>query len=112
MVYLWHEKVKRNNEDPLTELLRLIGSSQDKCLEKEYVGAETVGNEAAGAETVGVETAGAENVGGEAARAQSVGAEAAPEQAGPSTSAPPTARPKPTVELLPCIYCSGTFKVK
>ena len=102
MVYLWHEKVKRNNEDPLTELLRLIGSSQDKCLEKEYVGAETVGNEAAGAETVG----------GEAARAQSVGAEAAPEQAGPSTSAPPTARPKPTVELLPCIYCSGTFKVK
>ena len=102
MVYLWHEKVKRNNEDPLTELLRLIGSSQDKCLEKEYVGAETEGNEAAGAETVG----------GEAARAQSVGAEAAPEQAGPSTSAPPTARPKPTVELLPCIYCSGTFKVK
>ena len=100
MVYLWIEKVKRQNEDPLTELLRLVGSSPDKCLDKEFVAA-------------GAEVPGANPAGDEATRAEAAAGEAAsrPEQAGPSSSALPTARAKPVVEQLPCIYCSETFKV-
>ena len=77
LVYLWNEKVKRNGQDPLTELLRLVGSSSDKCLDKEY-------------------------------EANTADAVAGSEQ---GAAALPTERPAPTVEMCPCIFCAGTFKV-
>ena len=86
LVYLWLEKVKRNDQDPLSELLRLVGSSTDTSLDKEFV---TSGAGASGA-----------------------GAEAEPSP-GAEAGAPalPTERPEPTVEMYPCIFCAEKFKV-
>ena len=126
MVYLWKEKMKRDQKDPLTELLHLIGNSEDQSLEKQYEAVETeaaVGTDQGASGTdqraAGTDQGAASTEQGVAGTDQGVASTdqgaVSTEQgvAGTSSAAPsiPTQRAPREVEMLPCIFCAKPFKV-
>lgn len=132
MVYLWKEKMKRDNKDPLTELLHLIGNSEDQSLEKQYEAVETVAAAGTDQGASGTDHRAAITDQGTASTEQGAsstdqgvadtdqgasgtdqGVAGTDQGAATSSAQPsiPTQRPPREVEMLPCIFCAKPFKV-